>query len=418
MKTNIYYALIVSALILTCGCKKSLKSDSSVALTSGAKATFPLNPEWQTPTATGRIIRFDIGDGNGSDCLFTYDIGTGHVSLTQVSGSGGTTIYSGTGIPIGNGVPIDVTQDNGDCSDNYNEVGGVHVIPYDATGNGREDHLLVYIPGHGILYLLSYLGNGLWYEDWTSSTGIGGYDLAGASHTDKIIAYDFGSGSKNALICYRPGNKYVWVIQNQNGSLTSPNWVAAYKSGSGIGGFDMSDVRDQLIEFGEPAPKYMQLAAYRPGTGYIWLMYHNPNSTTWLAPLSSRSGWPSFSFADNQDRIVTVPVGTVTPAEAEVSDVQMFPYRPGPSGLAASPYIYQEDGNGGNLSYQAPYPGLGSNYSLTHNPYGSPATGVGDHILSFSPNGEGNGGLLFYSNGGGNQSQIYELGSDQYNWVY
>src|SRR5580658_3457535 len=98
MNRNFSCALALSALILTVGCKKSINSSSFLDLTKEAEAGFASQPDWQVPNATGRVIRYDIDDGKGSDCLFAWDIHSGHVSLTQVNGSNSTSIYSGTGI--------------------------------------------------------------------------------------------------------------------------------------------------------------------------------------------------------------------------------------------------------------------------------------------------------------------------------
>jgi len=192
MKRNFSVLLALSALVMTAGCKKSL--NSSVEVTQKAKAGFVVNNDWQHPGVTGRVTRFDINDGNGSDCLLAYDISSGQVSLTQVNGTNSTTLYSSTGFVTDNVGTINFYQYSSYCTDQYNETGGVHIIPYDANGSGHEDHLLMYIPVLKMIYILHYnTTTGHWIQDWyNGATGIGGYDLAGT--TDKIISYDFGSG--------------------------------------------------------------------------------------------------------------------------------------------------------------------------------------------------------------------------------
>jgi hypothetical protein len=410
MTRNFSVVLALSALILTCGCKKSIKSDS-VDLAGKAKAGFQTNPYWQTPGPYGRITRYDIGDGGGSDCLVAYDINSGMVSLTQFSNGNSTTLYTPqVGFPTDNAGLISVTTANVDVTDNYNEIGGVHIIPYDATGSGHENYLLEYVPGHGDAYLLHYIGNGQWHLDWESlGGGIGGYDLLGATKTDKIISYDYGGGEKNYLICYRPGNGYVWIIQNNGGSGGSWSF-STVQSGSGIGGFDMSNVSDQLVCIGGPAQKYMNLAAYRPGQGYIWLIAHNPGSTSFGHTYSSRSGLPGFSFTQQQDRILAISNGQGAPNVPE-DDGIMFCYRPGSSIASVEEYQWNSTINPVSNSLTGPYQytsGLNSGL-LGNNPYAYPLQ-EGDHVLNFSGyGGSSNSSLLFYTTNGTTQSQLYYL---------
>jgi hypothetical protein len=403
MKRNFSCLLALSALILMGGCKKSLNSSSSVDLSTGAKAGFAVNALWQHPTLTGRVIRFDIGDGNGSDCLFTYDVGSGNVSLTKVNGSTSTTIYSGSGIPTANSTPFDVRQGSA-VTDYYNEVGGVHIIPYDANGTGHEDHLLIYIPGTGYAEVLSYLGNGSWYETYQSGSGIGGYNLT--SPYDKIIAYDYGSGYKNALICYRPGYGNIWVLK-QTGTTSIPAFTAVVEGSGGIAGYDLKGPTDQLVAIGGNAGA-MNLVAYRPSVGYVWYISHVANSTVFNDAYNSRSGLFNFNFADKQDRLIAWnDNGNPT----EVGDNSMYCYRPYPQGY---PTVDDAESQG-TITGGAPDPGL--NYTFPNNPYGSSPTYIGDHVLAFSPNAQGNSSVLFYSNGGTNQSQIYEFNTQTSNYT-
>jgi hypothetical protein len=423
MKRNFCAGVALSALILTAGCKKSVKS--SVDLAQGAKAGFVSNPDWQQPTITGRVIRYDINDGNGSDCLLAYDISSssGHVSLTQVTGANSTTLYSNTGFVTDNAGTISVTQYNSDCTDQFNEVGGVHIIPYDAGGNNHENYVLMYIPLRKIVYILHYnTGNGLWHQDWyNNAQGIGGYDLGGI--TDKIITYDFGSTVKKDLICYRPGYRFFWVLVN-NGSPSSPSWVAKVQSNGGVGGFDLAGTMDQLVAIGGPQQGNMSLVAIRPSYGYAYVLSHTASSPNWGGLFQSTSGFyagisqpPFFSVANLQDRVVAVPSGAFY-GESNADNYWMT-YRPG-SGLGSS-YIYGVNYAVGapprTLGGSSPSPGL--NYPMNNNPYVPAGNGVGDHVVPFSPlPNQGNFSFLFYSNGGGVRAQIYEWNGSGYNVVY
>lgn len=387
--------LALSALVITAGCKKNISS-SSVDLSKGAKAGFTPNSEWQNPSKYGRVIHFDIGDGRGASCLLTYDVNNNHVSLTQIIGNTSNNLWTSySGFLCDNHATINVTDYNGNnIADNFNEVGGTHVIAYDANGTGHDDHVLIYVPGQGILYLLRYQGGIYWHLEWSSTTGIAGYDLKGAY--DKIISYDYGSGTKNALITYRPGSGFVWVI-NINGSGDSRYFTAAVRGNSGIGGFDLKGQTDQIVAVDHNAGA-MDLVCYRPAYGYVWYLNHSAYSTNFTAANSTHSGMSGFSFLFQQDRLFAINTSGSSVVNA---NNLMFMYRPG--------YGMGNSAIGGSSFVTTPaltnYPELGG-YSMSASPY-NPYTYIGDHVVTFNGNGYGNSSLLFYTNGS-YASQVYE----------
>lgn len=410
MKRNFSLLLALSAVILSSGCKKNLPA--FVESTKPALAGFPSNPSWNLPNPTSRLIRFDIDDGNGSSCLLSYDINTNKVELTQVIGTTGTTLWTSyNGLPLTGGGSLSVIQYSEECTDNFNEVGGVHIISFDAGGTGHEDHLLVYIPGTGYLWLLSY-SNGVFNTVWQSNgNGIAGYDLKG--YYDKIISYDYGSGSKNALICYRPGNQFFWVIQNI-GTGNSPIWYNEVKSSGGVGGFDLKGTMDQMIAVGN-TPTAMDLCLYRPSYGYVWYLNHTAYSTNWTAYTTSRNGFNanpySSPFNELQDRMIA---SNTTGTTSDAGDHVLTAYRPG--GLNASIIDWSVYGGlfGAALSQ------YGVTYNMPANPYANPYNYIGDHILAFSGNGQGNTSLCFYTNSNFTPTQIYEFNTTthEYTQVY
>jgi hypothetical protein len=425
MKRNLSLILALSALIITAGCKKNLNSTGSVNLAKGAKAGFVTNAGWQMPSITGRLVRYDIGSGNNSDCIIAYDVLHGGVSMTQFTNGSSTTVYPQTNgfvtdVP---GVTIAVNNWWSDITDNYNEVGGVHITAYDAGGTGHEDHILLYIPGRGLACLMHYnLATSNWHVDWPSGmtsatvtgTGIGGYDLKG--FYDKVISYDYGSGTKKELMLYRPGNGFVWVIQNI-GTASSPNWTPRVQSSGGIGGYDLKGLNDQLVTIGGPIHDYMSVAATRPGLGFVWLLEHPANSVNWSPLVSNTSGLPGFSFANVQDRMVSINNQLLSPASSVPEDDGDFLcYRPA-AGIGTT-VVYQwtpnlGTGPNGLSSFHYTFNGLNA---------GSLLTSGGDHVLSFTGyGGPFNSSLLFYTPGASVQSQLYYLsspGTNVYNEVY
>lgn len=404
MKRNLGVVLALSALILTCGCKKSI-SPSSVKLTKGSKGSFPSDPLWQNPTIWGRVTRFDVGDGYGPDCILAYDCYSDQVSLTQLSGGNGTQLFkSYTGFNLVGGGNVPTNDWWTDISDQYAEFGGCHVATVDINKTGREDHILVYFPIRGWWWLLSYAGNGLWNNEGSGTTGIGGYDIAGSSGTDKIIAYDYGDGYKDALICYRPGNQFFWVLENTNAGSTSSshpaNWVAVVKSGGGVGGYDLKGTYDQIVtEYGGSGT--MGLVCYRPGYGYNFWMTHNAYSTSWSTQYAGRSGFQNFPLNHQQDRLVNL-------YDSYGNDGDGIPtwYSPG-NGYSSSLWVYYWEVQFMDGNYQVDNTNA---WTFPNNPYTH--GGVGDHVLSlsagFSTTQDGTyDALLLYDNGGV-QSQLYD----------
>ena len=401
MKRYFSCLLALSALLLMAGCKKSL--DSSVDLSQKAKAGFAPDLLWQLPGPYTRLIRYDIGDGYGSDCIFAFDLGNGKVSLNEINGTNSTQIYAGTGIPTTNAGTISVTTDNTDITDNFNEIGGVHIIPFDYSGTGHEDHLLVYIPGHGIFYVLAYAGNGKWTQLFGGTAGIGGYDLM-ATH-DKIIAYDYGSsGYRKDLICYRPGKGIFYALQNTENA--GDPFIPVVESSNGVGGYDLEGPSDQLVE------EEGGLVAYRPGYGYVYSMTHAANSTSWQTGNITRSGWQNFPLSHEQDRMIPFAVVYGYYGSSYNQDAPGIWYSPG-NHFSSSDWVYYwvYDPAGGYVvgNFQVEL----LNWPFDYNPYSTGnTTNTGDHVLRFSagyqtsnttiPN-----AMLMYTNGAV-QSQLYE----------
>ena len=102
-------------------------------------------------------------------------------------------------------------------------------------------------------------------------SGIGGYDLA--SSADRAFAFDYdSSGKKDHLALYRPGTGTMWILKNTGGTF-SPVYSMG-DPGSGIGGYDLASSADRAFAFdyySNRTPDHMAL--YRPGTGTFWILF-------------------------------------------------------------------------------------------------------------------------------------------------
>ncbi|MEU7801934.1 trypsin-like serine protease, partial [Micromonospora arborensis] len=95
----------------------------------------------------------------------------------------------------------------------------------------------------------------------TSANGIGGYDLT--SPADQVVPFDYsGSGKPDHLLMYRPGSGIVFIAKHVSGGGFEP----VFRSFSGIGSFSLGSVEDRLVPFDyDGSGKLDDLLAYRPG---------------------------------------------------------------------------------------------------------------------------------------------------------
>ena len=167
------------------------------------------------------------------------------------------------------------------------------IIAFDYDGSGKKDHLLCYRPGQGVVYILANTA-GVFAPVYTSTAGIGGYPLTSTS--DRIIAFDYdGSGLSNYLLLYGPGNSNVSIVKNASGTFS-----AVFSSSNGIGGFDLKSSADRVIAFdyyGYGAADH--LVMYRPGTGTVWILEQtNGSFSPVYASADGIGSWDLMSTAD------------------------------------------------------------------------------------------------------------------------
>jgi endonuclease/exonuclease/phosphatase family metal-dependent hydrolase len=157
------------------------------------------------------------------------------------------------------------------------------VFGFDHTGSGRLDHLVLYRPGAGTIWILKNSG-GTFSAVYAKDSGIGGYDLA--EPADRVFAFDYnGSGKQDHLALYRPGFGTIWILKNTGGSFAPV--YAEGSPGRGIGGYDLAEPADRVLAFDYAGSgKQNQLILYRPGTGAIWILKNSGGafSAVWKSP--------------------------------------------------------------------------------------------------------------------------------------
>jgi hypothetical protein len=176
-------------------------------------------------------------------------------------------------------------------------------FPFDYTGSGHEDYMVFYRPGTGVIYIIQNLLGGppaTFKAVWQSTTGIGGYDLM--SPADRVVPFDYnGSGKQDHLLCYRPGTGIVQILAS-----TSLGWLPVYKSTTGIGGYDLMSTNDIIVPFdynGSGTADHLLL--YRPGTGVVWIVEHTNKVLAGFDPVyQSNDGIGWYDLMSTRDRIV------------------------------------------------------------------------------------------------------------------
>ncbi|MDQ6613180.1 MAG: hypothetical protein M3083_00040 [Actinomycetota bacterium] len=82
------------------------------------------------------------------------------------------------------------------------------------TATSKADHLVLYRPGTGVISMVKE-SRGLFsavYAHADPRPGIAGYDRK--SPDDRVFAFDYASnGSIDHLVLYRPGNGVIWIVK-------------------------------------------------------------------------------------------------------------------------------------------------------------------------------------------------------------
>jgi hypothetical protein len=200
-----------------------------------------------------RIIAFDYLSNGNLDHLVCYRSGEGYCYILKNVNGTFSAVYNGKGI---GGYDL--------ADSEWRDL----IIAYDFFGNGHLDHLICYRPGTGAIFIIEN-DNGTFKAlpnaQGDPGNGISKFDLS--QNQDRIISYDYlGTGKQDHLLCYRPGTGLVYILQNTNGTF-SPVYPADPNSPpSGIGGYDLQSSSDLAFTFDyDSTGKQNYLVFYRPG---------------------------------------------------------------------------------------------------------------------------------------------------------
>src|SRR5947209_13709889 len=150
--------------------------------------------------------------------------------------------------------------------------GADRAFAFDYDHSGKMDHIVLYRPGTGTMWILKNNGGTFTpvYHQGDPGHGIGGFDLK--SSADRAFALDWDhSGKLDHIALYRPGTGTFWVLTNNNGTFTAAS--AEGDPGIGVGGYDLKSAADQSFAFDYEGSGHQDyLAMYRPGTGTFWIL--------------------------------------------------------------------------------------------------------------------------------------------------
>jgi len=150
-----------------------------------------------------RVLAFDYDHSGKQDHLVLYRPGAGKISILKNTAGTFSAVYqSDSGIG---------GYDLADPAD--------QVLPFDFDHSGKQDHLVLYRPGTGKISILKNTAGPFSAVYQSDSGGIGGYSLGRPA--DRVIAFDYeSSGKQDHLVLYRPGTGIIWILNNTAGTFT------------------------------------------------------------------------------------------------------------------------------------------------------------------------------------------------------
>jgi hypothetical protein len=223
--------------------------------------------EYDLADPADRLLAFDYDHSGKPDHLVVYRPGAGIVHIVK----------HGAGDSF-----ISIVKSAGGIG-GYDLLGAAdRILAFDYDHSGKLDHLLLYRPGSRIAWVLEHGAGTAFTAVYNNNTvGIGGYDLA--QTRDELVAFDYQySGRLDHLVAYRPGAGIVRILQHGAGNSFTP----VFSSTTGIGGYDLLGTTDRILAFDRDhsgSPNH--LFAYRPGSRVAWVVgRQQPAASAAVAP--------------------------------------------------------------------------------------------------------------------------------------
>lgn len=208
--------------------------------------------------------------------------------------------------------------------------------------NDNNDDLFFYRPGNGVAWVAHSNGDGTFSNTFASFAGIGTFDLSNVR--DQVVVLDYNNDGRDDLFFYRPGGGVANLVQS------APAGFSSILNTGNIAGFDFSDVRDRVLAIEQDGDNLDDLFLYRPGKAVASIGRGNGwgGFTTALQSTNGIGGYDLWDFRD-QARVLDY--------DADGKD-DLFLFRPG----SQAAYVLKSYGNGsfgavyGALGFAPPYP--------------------------------------------------------------
>lgn len=244
-------------------------------------------------SSTGRVFAFN-GDATFSlNQLVLYRPGSGICWVLENNGGSYTpTFKSSSGI---GGFDLRSSNDLALAFD------------YNTADYYREkaDHLIFYRPGKGAIFILKRSGATYTavYSQGQDGSGIGGYNLS--SEHDRIISFDWNqTGKRDHLLIYRPGSGILWVIRNYHRLGPRGKFEPVFQTSTGVAGFDLANTSDLAFAFDYTGSQRQDhLALYRPGTGMFCCLRRSGEGFSTVVRVPAGAGIGGYSLSSPSDRI-------------------------------------------------------------------------------------------------------------------
>jgi hypothetical protein len=226
-------------------------------------------------------------------------------------------------------------------------------------------------------------------------SGIGAFDLLDVR--DQVVAFDYtGSGRPDHLLLYRPGAGIAYLVKR-----SGTGYVRVLSSADGIGGFDLRSAADRVVPFDyNGTGKLDHLVVYRPGSGTAFIVRKGAGNT-FTRVYASSTGLGTFDLRSAADQVVAFDYAGTGRRD------HLLLYRPG-HGIA---YVVKRSGTTMVTAF-ASHAGIGG-FDLSDPrdravPYDYDGSGRADHLVFYRP---GAGSVSIVERSGSAFARVFASGT-------
>jgi hypothetical protein len=211
-----------------------------------------------------QAFAFDYTGSGKLDHLFFFRPGSDRFSIVTYKQLQFLKVYSGSDAdPKAPGDAIRPSM--------FQKYGNLRGFAFDPFSYRRLDYVAFYAPGQRWFVVGKKKPRDADGNDWY----LGGYAETAtcdmSDPNDKAFAFDYsGEGFLDHVVVYRPGSGRIWILKVSSDNF---HYEEKWASQKGIGGFELTDPRDLGLAFDyERRGRLDHLLFYRPGTGIVCII--------------------------------------------------------------------------------------------------------------------------------------------------